>query len=194
MLPFFYRQRTIAENGVLELHIRPTPDSEDSVQIEKLLDEADHLEVFLPKGDCFLTSAPAGPLALVAASTGVTQMKSIIEFLMRETLAHPVYLFWGVLTADDLYLAEQCRRWEAEDSNFHFIPVVSEPDKSPEWQGKTGLVGEVALTELGDVSKYTVFVSGGPGMVYATLDAFVAKGMPEENMHSDIFSYAPRLR
>jgi hypothetical protein len=29
-------------------------------------------------------------------------------------------------------------------------------------------------------------------MVYATLDMFVEQGMPEENMSSDIFSYAPR--
>ena len=28
-------------------------------------------------------------------------------------------------------------------------------------------------------------------MVYATLDAFVERGMPQAGMHSDIFSFAP---
>ncbi|MGI9322374.1 MAG: FAD-binding oxidoreductase, partial [Pseudomonadales bacterium] len=65
----------------IELHVRPTPGSEDSVAIEKALDGATSLTVELPLGDCFITQTPTNPLLLLAASTGVTQMKSIIEFL-----------------------------------------------------------------------------------------------------------------
>ena len=43
-----------------------------------------------------------------------------------------------------------------------------------------------------DVENVKVYISGGAGMVYATLDLFVDHGMPESNLHSDIFSYAPR--
>jgi len=179
-------------DGSLELHIRPTPGSPDSVEIEKLLDNAIELEIVIPKGDCFLETAPKGPLALIAASTGITQMKSILEFLTRQPLAHPVYLYWGVLSADDLYMSQQFQELESTEPNFHYVPVVSEPATSPDWQGKTGLVGEVALADLGNVSDFTVVVSGGPAMVYATLDAFVAQGMPEQNMLADVFSYAPR--
>ncbi len=176
----------------LELHIRPTPGSDDSIMIEALLDDASELEIEAPLGDCFLSSRPENPLILLAASTGITQMKSIIEFLEPEGFEHPVYLYWGVLSDSDLYLSALCESWEAQHDNFTYTPVVSEPATSPNWQGKTGLVGEVALADLDDVSDVTVFVSGGPAMVYATLDAFVERGMPEGNMHSDIFSYAPR--
>lgn len=176
----------------LELHIRPTPGSEDSVAIEALLDDARELEIEIPLGDCFLNDNPGKPLILIAASTGITQMKSIIEFLEPGRFEHPVYLYWGVLSDKDLYLADLCHSWEAKDPNFHFIPVVSEPDTSPDWQGRSGLVGEAVLEDFDDLSDVTVFVSGGPAMVYATLDSFVEKGMPEESMHSDIFSYAPR--
>ena len=39
----------------IELHIRPTPDSEDSTVIEELLDNAREIEIEAPLGDCFIT-------------------------------------------------------------------------------------------------------------------------------------------
>ncbi|MBV1878592.1 MAG: NAD(P)H-flavin reductase [Pseudomonadales bacterium] len=180
--------------GMVEIHIRPTPGSEDSKIIETLLDEAKVIDLELPLGDCFLEKAPAGPLLMLAASTGITQMKSIIESILPGGLEHPVHLYWGVLADKDLYLSDLCKSWEEKDKNFHFVPVVSEPETSPDWQGKTGLVGNIALDDLGDVSDTTVFVSGSPGMVYATLDLYVENGLPEKNMFSDIFSYAPRAK
>lgn len=180
--------------GLIELHVRPTPDSEDSVQIEQLLDEKRDIEIEIPKGDTFVTDAPANPLILIAASTGITQMKSICEHLMANGLTQPVYLYWGVLAEKDIYLADMCRQWEADNPLFHFIPVVSDPATSPGWQGRIGLVGHAVLEDFDALDNVTVYVSGGPAMVYATLDAFVERGMPEPNMHSDIFSYAPRAR
>jgi CDP-4-dehydro-6-deoxyglucose reductase len=176
----------------IELHIRPTPNSEDSVAIEEFLDRADHIDVEIPRGDCYLTEPPSGPLLLMAASTGITQMKSIIEHITPDGLTHPVYLYWGVVSEKDLYINELCQSWVEQHENFHYYPVVSDPDTSPGWIGKTGLVGEIALADIKDVTNLTAYVSGGPGMVYATLDMLVNAGMPTENMHSDMFSYSPR--
>lgn len=176
----------------IELHVKPTPDSSDSVEIESLLDKGEPLDLELPKGDCFLDAAPGNTLILLAASTGITQMKSIVEHLLPKGLDRPVWLYWGVPAAAHLYLDTLCRSWTEQDENFHYVPVVSEPDSSPEWKGRTGLVGEAALEDFADLADTTVFVSGGPAMVYATFDAFVERGMPAGNMFSDIFSYAPR--
>lgn len=178
--------------GLIELHVRPTPDSEDSVEIEKLLNDRRDIEIEIPKGDTFVEQAPDNPLILIAASTGVTQMKSICEHLMAHPLNVPIYLYWGVLSDKDLYLSSMLESWEAAYPEFHYVPVVSNPETSPGWTGRKGLVGHAVLEDFDDLSDVTVYVSGGPAMVYATLDAFVERGMPEERMHSDIFSYAPR--
>ncbi len=178
--------------GKVELHIKPTPDSDDSVEIEKLLDDATSLEIELPIGDCYVEQAPESTLILMAASTGITQMKSIIEHLAADAISYPTYLYWGVVNDSDLYLAELCKDWEQTNDNFHFIPVVSEPDTSPDWQGRTGLVPDAVLEDFTDLEDVSVIVGGSPGMVYATLDRFVERGMPEKNMSSDVFSYAPR--
>ena len=182
-----------ARKDAIELHIRPTPDSEDSVEIEKLLDSGvDHIEINFPLGDCVLEAAPDKPMILLAASTGVTQMNSIIEYLRPNGIDQPIHLYWGVVADKDLYLDSHFRNLMKKHKNFHYIPVVSEPETSPEWRGRSGLVGEVALQDFDDLSNVTVYVGGSPGMVYATLDAFVAQGLPEGNMYSDVFSYAPR--
>ena len=180
------------ESGLIELHVRPTPASDDSEDVEHLLDSANHIEIEAPKGDCFIDSPPENALILLAASTGVTQMKSIVEHLFHVGHKLPMFLYWGVLSDQDLYLDTVCRQWAVENANFQYIPVVSEPETSPDWHGRTGLVGEVVLQDFDDLSDVTVYVGGGPGMVYATLDAFVARGLPRQNMYSDIFSYAPR--
>lgn len=177
---------------LIELHVRPTPNSVDSDEFEALLDSATEVSINAPLGDCYIEAAGETPLILIAAATGVTQMKSIIEHLLKVGLNQPTYLYWGVLSDKDLYLTDTCAQWQSQNSDFHFIPVVSEPSTSPNWQGRTGLVGNVTLEDFEDLSNISVVVGGSPGMVYATLDMFIAKGMPEQNMTSDVFSYAPR--
>lgn len=179
------------DTSYIELHIRPTPNSPDSDAFEKLLDKSSSLTIDAPKGKCFFETAPETPLMLIAASTGVTQMKSIIEDLLPAGLKYPTYLYWGVVSEKDLYLKDLCEAWSA-DPNFHFVPVVSDPATSPEWQGKTGLVGQVALQDFESVKDFTVVVGGSPNMAYATLDMFTAKDLPASNMISDVFDYAPR--
>lgn len=178
----------------LELHVKPTPNSEDSDVFEALLDSSTTLTIDAPKGKCFIDTAPDKPMLLLAASTGVTQMKSIIEHLLEDGLSHPIYLYWGVVSDKDLYLTSLCESWSARDNNFHFVPVVSEPETSPDWKGKTGLVGNAALEDFSDLTNLSVIVGGSPNMVYATLDMFVARGLPEPNMMSDVFDYAPRAQ
>ncbi len=189
--PFSIASSPLLE-GKFELHVKPTPDSDDSAAVEALLDTAKEIKIEVPLGNCFVTEAPQNTLILIAASTGITQMKSIIEYLEPGGFKQPVHLYWGVLSDKDLYLSELCESWEKSYENFSFTPVVSEPDTSPDWRGKTGLVLEAVLDDFDSLEDVTVVVSGGPAMVYATLDAFVERGMPEENMSSDIFSYAPR--
>jgi CDP-4-dehydro-6-deoxyglucose reductase len=176
----------------VELHIRPTPGSEDSVEIEALLDQSTFLDIDLPVGDCYIEHPSDTPLILIAASTGISQMKSIIEFLMPRLNEQPIWLYWGVLSADDLYLSELCNSWQAQMEHFTFVPVVSEPATSPKWSGRTGLLPDAVIEDFTQLNDVTIYVSGGPGMVYATLDRFISHGLDKNRIFSDVFSYAPR--
>lgn len=180
------------ETNSLELHIRPTPQSRGSLEIEKLINSSQKICIEAPIGKCFIEKSPKNSLLLIAASTGITQMKSIFEYLMHIGHAGDVFLYWGVLSDSDLYLDELCKTWERQNKHFKYIPVISKPETSPQWQGRTGLISNAVLQDFKTLQNLIIYVSGGPDMVYATRDAFKAHGMREHNIFSDMFSYSPR--
>ncbi|MGB0467008.1 MAG: 2Fe-2S iron-sulfur cluster-binding protein [Pontibacterium sp.] len=179
----------------LELHIRYTPDSEMSNAIMSHLQNSPSVNIELPKGDCCLSAASLSPetrLIFAAASTGFAQVKSQVEHLLANQVANPVYIYWGARVEADLYLISLAQQWQAEHANVHFVPVVSEPENSVQWQGRTGLLPAVVLEDFADFEQTEIFASGSPGMVYALLDAVESRGFQEDKMHSDVFAYAPR--
>ena len=179
----------------LELHIRHVPDSELSTAIlDHLLNEKT-VEIELPKGDCYLQAHSIDAdtrLIMAAASTGFAQIKSVVEHLLANQFSNQIHIYWGARVEEDMYLEKLPEQWAAEHPNVHFEPVVSEPEKSPGWNGRTGLLPEAILEDFSDFDDVEIFTSGSPAMVYALLDACEARGFKEENMHSDVFAYAPR--
>jgi CDP-4-dehydro-6-deoxyglucose reductase len=91
-----------------------------------------------------------------------------------------------------MYLETLPKSWAEHHSNIHFIPVVSEPEKSLGWSGRTGLLPAAIVEDVEDLSKTQVFACGSPAMVYALLDALEEQGFTQSQMKSDVFAYAPR--
>lgn len=175
-----------ANNEHLELHIRPTPGSDDSSQIEELIRKPGYFEISGPKGDCIIDQVPDQPLLLLAASTGITQMKSILEFLFELEIRKPISLYWGIVAPDDLYLDQLCKKWATRFALFSYTPVLSEPDESPTWDGATGLLADAVVTAVSDLSNHLVYIGGGPAMVQATARVLLDNSVSIDNIHSDM--------
>ena len=180
------------DSAHLELHIAATPASEDSRLVEELIDRRTDWLIEIPKGECYLKSLPTQPLLLIAASTGITQMKSMLEFILTHPAAHPVYLYWGVVNEADFYLNGLIQTWQQQFDFFHYTPVVSEAGSGGAWTGRTGLLYEVVMQDFDDLSPLLCYISGSPGMVYGTFDALKTKGLNPNQVFSDVFSYSPR--
>lgn len=175
--------------GHLELHIKATENSTDSALIEQFLDDhPSSVTIDYPLGNCFLNRVPERSVILIAAATGITQIKSLFDWLIAQQFAHKVHLYWGVVTPEDLYLDSYFEA--ATGPEVSYTPVVS--SNHINWAGRTGLVGEVVRHDLHNLNDHLIFVSGSPGMVYGTLDLFTAAGFDPKNMRSDVFDYAPR--
>ena len=184
------------DNGrELELHIRHVPDSEMSCAIVTHLQNEKTVEIELPKGDCYLDASSINPdtrLIFAAASTGFAQVKSVVEHLLANQITNDIHIYWGARVEEDMYLESLPILWVDKFENVHFSPVVSEPDSSPGWAGRTGLLPAAVLEDYNDFENVEVFASGSPAMVYALLDACESRGFSEKQMHSDVFAYAPR--
>ena len=185
-----------AENGrSLELHIQCVPGHERAREVIKHLKSAEQssesVTIRLPSGECHLGDCPDAPLVLIAAGTGFAQMKAMVEYSFQKEHAHPVHLYWGVRHPSGYYMPSLPVYW-ASEKGVHYHPVVSEPDVDGDWNGRHGLLYKAVLDDKEHLAGAHFYISGSPDMVYATMDALVEAGFPEENFHSDVFAYCPR--
>jgi CDP-4-dehydro-6-deoxyglucose reductase len=188
-------------NRMLELHIRDIPGSDSLELLKQALVPGEIIHAHLPGGDCTLTHiygdealhSETTPLVFMAGSTGFAPVKAMIEYCFQENLSRPIMLFWGGRTRDDLYLHELATQWDQKHENFRYIPVVSEPENSPGWEGRTGFVHRALMEDLLPFdSELQIIAGGSPGMVHAAYDDFIAAGLSKHQLHSDVFAYAPR--
>jgi len=179
----------------VELHIRHMPGSVINEGILHYLQTQQQVEIILPMGNCFLQACDVTEhlhLIFAAASTGFAQTKSMVEHLLANGISNPIDVYWGARVEEDMYLEVLAKEWAQSHTNLRFIPIVSEPAKSPGWSGRTGLLPDAISDDLSSVENVQLFASGSPAMVYALLDKFEARGMQPEQIHSDVFAYAPR--
>ena len=179
----------------VELHIRHIPESEmSSAVVDHVMNNAS-VEVEMPHGDCFVKATEMKDdttLILAAASTGFAQVKSMVEHLLANQHHNPIHIYWGVRSAEDFYLDDLPEQWAREHTHVQMTRVVSEPDTSPDWQGRTGLLPEAVLEDFSSFENTLMVGAGSPGMVYALQDACEVEGLKPEQLISDVFAYAPR--
>ncbi len=173
----------------LELHVRHADDNSAAHAIMADLDEQSTVAVTLPDGQRFIDGAPDRPLWFICGSTGFAPVKAMIERLIELDYPLPIRLFWGARTEDDLYLPDLPARWSEQLRDFHAVTALSDMSKPGH---AVGLVHEAALEALAEPREPLFYVGGSPAMAWAVFDALVEEGVPAENIHSDVFDYAPR--
>ena len=201
-------------DGPIEFHIRHMPGGTFTDALFGLhgpaVQERGILRLEGPLGSFYLREAALEPIVLLASGTGFAPVKAIAETIFAKGLnrddprsgrrARSVVLYWGGRTLADLYLDALPRRWQQEQANFRYVPVLSEPDApaaadAPDaaaaphaWNGRTGLVHHAVMEDLPDLSGHQVYACGVPVMVQSAHRDFVAVcGLDEANFFSDAF-------
>ena len=173
----------------IELHIRHGDDNSAAQDIMASLNSDSTVSVTLPAGIRFIDQPPTQPVWFICGSTGFAPVKAMIERLVEVDFPLPVRLFWGARTTQDLYLPELPRQWTSALNDFEGTTALSDMQHPDHEQG---LVHEAALAALGEPHLPLFFLGGSPPMAWAVFDALVAEGVPAENIHCDVFDYAPR--
>ena len=132
-----------------------------------------------------LDDAPSdNHLLFVATGTGLapylSMLRSAYEFdANRKTVVcHAARVSW------DLGYRSELEGMAARYPNFHYLPVIDEADRDPEWRGRTGYVNH--LVEDGtiegllghdlDPGNTSVFLCGNPLMVDSMMDLLKEMG------------------
>ncbi len=175
----------------IELHVRRIPGGRFTGHVFTQMKVGDTLRFEGPLGDFSLRESRS-PILFVAGATGFAPIKSIVEDALARGVTRPMWLYWGVRRRADLYASALAEQWQREHANFHFVPVLSEPDPADGWSGRTGLVHEAMLADFADLSEHEVYVCGSVRMVEAAVPAFLAQGLGEGFCFSDAFVPAAR--
>ena len=100
-------------------------------------------------------------------------------------------LYWGARSLVDLYLPDLPAKWQRENTNFTYVPVLSEPKPDDNWTGRTGFVHAAVMEDIPDLSGHQVYACGAPLMIDAAKRDFTQRcGLPPEEFYADSFTYA----
>jgi CDP-4-dehydro-6-deoxyglucose reductase len=176
---------------LLELHVRHTPGGLFTDPLFITYKGREILRFEGPLGSFYLREDSDKPLIFVAGGTGFAPIKAMIEHMLHHRIPREIVLYWGARTKRDLYLPELPGRWQTENPNFTFIPVLSEPVTDDAWPGRTGFVHQAVLDDFRDLSGYQVYACGAPPMIDAARRDFTTlRALPATEFFADSFTYA----
>lgn len=177
------------DDQFIELHIRHIKGGEFTGYVFDGLAEKAILRIEGPHGTFYLREDSDKDMIFIAGGTGFAPIKGIIEHALAENITRQMYLYWGVRARRDLYMADLAQGWADKYDNIHFIPVLSEPQPTDQWQGRTGYVHEAIGKDFSDLSGFDIYAGGPPAMVEAGKTAFAAAGLDMACYYSDAFEF-----
>ncbi|BBX66993.1 FAD-binding oxidoreductase [Mycolicibacterium psychrotolerans] len=182
--------------GYLEFHVRSVPGGMVSTAIVGEARPGDRWRVSNPHGALHV-DRDDGDVLMVAGSTGLAPLRTLIMDLTRFGENPRVHLFFGAKHPCELY--DLRTLWEIASTNpWLSVTPVSEFAFNPPWAARypdvtpprglhvrqTGRLPEV-VTRYGNWGDRQILVCGGPAMVAATKAALIAKGAPAERIRHD---------
>ncbi|MDP1651474.1 MAG: CDP-6-deoxy-delta-3,4-glucoseen reductase [Rhodocyclaceae bacterium] len=179
-------------DDLLEIHVRRVAGGNFTEHVFTKMKEKDIMRIEGPLGSFFLREESDRPIILLAGGTGFAPIKGLVEHALHIGIQRPIELYWGAQDRAGLYMNALAERWAAENANFSYTPVLSEPAAGDAWTGRTGFVHEAVLADHADLSAWQVYACGAPVMCEAAKRDFTARGLPPEEFVADVFSFAPR--
>lgn len=184
-------QLTGKDTRLIELHI--ATHSEKAQKVVEFIQNSSTVRATLAMGSClvnehFLSATAPQPLIMVAASSGFSQIKTLIEGTLALAPEREVHFYWSVPTAEGFYMKSLPEEWAKSYDNFHFHPLIHE--EAADWHGRSGWLHDAIREDFSDLNNTQMFVCGSPDTVFTILKNLSALGLSQENMHSDVFEYA----
>ena len=176
------------DDETLEFHIRHIEGGEFTSHVFDDMSKGEILRIEGPLGTFFLREDSERPIIMLATGTGFGPVKGIVEHAIAEHSHRRIYIYWGARSEDGLYMHELAQKWDAENANIEYRPVLSRPAEG--WDGRKGYVQDAVLADFDDLSEFELYACGHPQMVHSARDALSAKGMEGDHCYSDAFEWA----
>lgn len=171
---------------LMEFHIRRLPEGRFSNWLHDQVELGDFIELSEPLGDClYLPESQQQGLLLVGTGTGLAPLLGILKDALNQGHSGPIHLFHGSHSIAQLYKIDELRALAARHENLSYTPCISGDQSAPGFS--QGRVNDVALATLGNLSGWSVYLCGHPGMVEAMQVSAFLKGASAANIYCDAF-------
>lgn len=188
------------EGNTREMSLVSAPSDRDLVIATRMRDTAfkRSLDALLP-GAAVQMDGPSGHFTLprnysrrivmIAGGIGVTPFVSMIVDATRRVLPHEIHLFYSSGWPEYTPYLAQLERLHASNRHFHFIPSMTEMERSRvEWWGETGHVDRAMLERhLTSLDGAAYYIAGASGMVVDIENLLHRSGVDEFNIHTEKF-------
>jgi ferredoxin-NADP reductase/ferredoxin len=170
----------------IKLHVRKISNGKVSAWIHESLSSGDLVNISDAVGDCFYVPGnPEQGLLLIGTGSGLAPLYGIVRDALLQGHSGPIMLYHGSLDVAGLYLVDELRELSRQYSNFSYAPCVSEQEAPDGF--REGMVLDVALADVSDLSGWRVYLCGNPAMVNAAKTKTFLAGASMQDIHADPF-------
>jgi ferredoxin-NAD(P)+ reductase (naphthalene dioxygenase ferredoxin-specific) len=180
-----YSMAGIADDEMLEFHVRLVPGGRVSCYVFETLKVGDAVRVSGPLGTSYLRRRHTGPMLCVAGGTGLAPVLSIVRGALAARMQNRIELYFGVRTVADLYNADCLTAFAAAAPQLKVHFVIANGETPP--GTRRGLVTDAVERDFPSLEGFRAYLCGSPAMVEATTIVAKRLGLNEEHIHADAF-------
>lgn len=185
-----YRAYSIAsspnDTKSLELFIGYVPEGIATTYIHQHLEPSDHLTIVGPYGEFYYHHGER-EMIMVAISTGLAPLMSILLYMRDENINRKVTLYFGSRTRSDLYMMDELEQLEKDLPNFTLRTCLSRPTKACQWNGDEGRVTDLLKKYLAETGDREAYLCGSPPMIDSVIPILKERGIPDDLIYYDKF-------
>lgn len=170
----------------VQLIIRKVPDGICTTWVHDFMKKDDIVNLTGPFGDFFIRDTQAD-MIFIAGGSGKAPIKSMLEYLDKYKSDRKMTYFFGARTTKDLYLTDFFKKFETTLPSFSYVPVLSAPDDSDEWQGEKGYIPPLLKNTIQNPNNTEAYLCGSPGMIAAVEKELKIRGVPNDKIYYDSF-------
>ena len=177
------------EKNYIELMVRLVPEGICTTWVHQYLNEKEIVKLVGPMGDFYLRDGK-GEIIMIAGGSGMAPIVSLLEEIANKKIERKITYFFGAVTKKDLFYSKEMAKLQKKIEGFTYVPALSQPDPTDNWQGATGLITEPLENYLKDkgTSKIQGYLCGSPGMINACVNVFNKYDIKKDSIFFDPFA------
>lgn len=147
------------------------------------------MEIDGPMGSFILHKNIDRPAVFLIGGIGITPVFSILQDASENKTPHKLYLFYSNRTEKDAPFIKELQALEKMNSNFIFIPTLSNVEGESSWKGETGYISkEMISRHIIDTTNAIFYITGPQSMVLTMRKLLDEMGVSEDDIKTEEFS------